>query len=141
VYTPAAGYSGQDSLRYQVCDDQLPALCAEAELRITVSGVNDAPLAFADSYSLSEDETLTVSAAAGLLANDSDPENDPLTALLESGPSKGTLTLNADGSFSYRPNANATGSDSFSYRASDGTLSSAPATVCSPVPKSAASLK
>ena len=61
-------------------------------------------------------------AAAGVLGNDADPDGDPLTAVLVSGPSHGTLTLNANGSFTYTPNANFNGTDSFTYRASDGTL-------------------
>ena len=67
--------------------------------------------------------------APGVLGNDSDPDGDPLTAVLVTGPSHGSLTLNANGSFSYTPAADFAGSDSFSYRASDGTVSSSPATV------------
>ena len=71
---------------------------------------------------------LTV-AAPGVLGNDTDPDGDPLTAALVTGPSHGTLTLNGNGSFTYTPAGNFTGSDSFTYRASDGTLTSNPATV------------
>ena len=60
--------------------------------------------------------------APGVLGNDSDPDGDPLTAVLVTGPSHGSLTLNANGSFSYTPAADFAGSDSFTYRASDGTL-------------------
>ncbi len=56
----------------------------------------------------------------GVLANDSDPENDSLTAVLVSGPANGVLTLNDDGSFSYTPDENYNGSDSFTYKATDG---------------------
>ena len=45
-------------------------------------------------------------AAPGVLANDTDPDGDPLTAVLVTGPSHGTLTLNANGSFTYTPAAN-----------------------------------
>ena len=68
-------------------------------------------------------------AAPGVLANDSDPDNNPLSAVLVSGPSHGTLTLNPDGAFTYTPATNHTGSDSFTYQASDGTLASELATV------------
>jgi VCBS repeat-containing protein len=68
-------------------------------------------------------------AAPGVLGNDSDPDGDPLTAVLVAGPSHGSLTLNANGSFSYTPAADVAGADSFSYRASDGTLTSNVATV------------
>ena len=89
---------------------------------------NRAPTAAADAYSTAEDTALTVT-APGVLANDSDPDGNPLSAVLVSGPSHGTLTLNANGSFTYTPAANYNGSDSFTYRASDGTLQSSPATV------------
>lgn len=64
-----------------------------------------------------------------MLANDTDPESDPLTAVLASSPSHGTLTLDSDGSFTYQPNANYHGADSFTYKANDGELDSEAATV------------
>ena len=64
-----------------------------------------------------------------VLANDRDPEGKPLTAVRVSGPTKGTLTLNANGTFTYRPNAGFVGTDSFTYRASDGLATSNVATV------------
>ena len=69
---------------------------------------NQVPVAVADSYTTAEDVVLTV-AAAGVLANDSDPDGNPLNAVLVTGPTKGTLALNANGSFTYTPNANANG--------------------------------
>ena len=63
-----------------------------------------------------------------MLANDTDPNGDALTAVLVTNPAHGTLTLNADGSFTYTPAGDYTGPDSFTYRASDGTPTSAPAT-------------
>ena len=86
---------------------------------ITVTAVNDAPVAVADSYSLSEDTSLTV-AAPGVLGNDTDVDGDALTAVLVTGPAHGTLTLNADGSFTYTPAADYNGPDSFTYKANDG---------------------
>jgi VCBS repeat-containing protein len=79
---------------------------------------NAAPVAVNDSYSLSEDGTLA-QPAPGVLANDTDSDGGPLTAQLEAGPAHGDLTLNADGSFTYTPAANYSGSDSFTYRAVD----------------------
>jgi VCBS repeat-containing protein len=99
-----------------------------ATVALTVSAVNDAPTVAADAYSTGEDTALTV-AAPGVLGNDSDPDGDSLHAVLGSGPSHGTLALNADGSFTYTPAANFNGSDSFTYRASDGRLESNLATV------------
>jgi VCBS repeat-containing protein len=63
------------------------------------------------------------------LGDDSDPDDDQLSAMLESGPSHGTLNLNANGSFTYTPKNNFNGTDSFTYRAKDGTLDSNLATV------------
>jgi VCBS repeat-containing protein len=96
---------------------------------ITIFGTNDAPVVNPESYTLDEDTTLTVSAASGVLANDSDVDGDTLTADLVTGPSHGTLVLNPDGSFSYTPDADYFGADSFTYRVFDGTTYSAPATV------------
>jgi VCBS repeat-containing protein len=64
-----------------------------------------------------------------VLANDTDADGDNLTAVLVSGPSHGTLTLNADGSFNYTPDANFNGSDSFSYKANEGVADSNVVTV------------
>ncbi len=87
-----------------------------------------APTAIGDSYSVVGGATLTVP-VPGVLGNDSDPQGDPLQAALASGPSQGSLTLQPDGSFSYTPTGDFVGVDSFGYTASDGELSSAPATV------------
>ena len=88
---------------------------------------NSAPTATGDSYTVAEDGTLTP--ATGVLANDSDPDGNPLTAALVAGPSHGTLTLNVNGTFTYNPSANYNGPDSFTYKANDGSLDSNVATV------------
>lgn len=64
-----------------------------------------------------------------MLSNDTDADEDTLSAVLLSGPSHGTLTLESDGSFSYAPNADYNGTDSFTYKANDGTEDSNVATV------------
>src|SRR5262249_20296085 len=89
---------------------------------------NNPPVANNDSYSTNEDTPLTAS-APGVLANDSDPDGDAITARLVSGPSHGTLTLNSNGSFTYTPAANYNGPDSFTYQANDGNANSNTATV------------
>ncbi|HSI18592.1 MAG TPA: Ig-like domain-containing protein [Sphingomonas sp.] len=81
----------------------------------------------ADAYATNEDNALVTSAQTGVLGNDLIPGT--LSALLETGPTHGTLTLNADGSFTYTPNANYNGNDSFTYRVNDGTTTSAPVAV------------
>ena len=126
TYTPAADYHGGDALTYQVCDTA--AACDTAEVAITVVSVNDAPVANDDTFAASEDSVLTVG-PPGILGNDTDADGNALAAVLVAGPAHGTLALNADGSFTYMPNLNFNGSDSFTYRASDGTAASATATV------------
>src|SRR5205085_10203530 len=67
---------------------------------LTVNSVNDAPVAAGDSYSLAEDSVLSV-AASGVLASEHDGDGDALAAGLVSGPAHDSLTLNANGSFTY----------------------------------------
>lgn len=88
-----------------------------------------APVALDDTYRTNMNTSLSVSAANGVLANDSDAENSPLTANLISGPNNGVLTLNPNGSFTYAPNTGFSGVDTFTYRAFDGGLESNTATV------------
>jgi VCBS repeat-containing protein len=126
TYTPDADYNGPDSFTYKANDGSTAS--GVATVNIGVTAVNDTPVAQDDSYSLSEDGSLTVP-AAGLLANDSDGDGDALTAALVSGPAHGTLSLNADGSFTYTPDADYNGADSFTYKANDGTANSPVATV------------
>lgn len=94
----------------------------------TVSEVNAAPSAAADSYSTPFATALTV-AAPGVLGNDTDPDGDALTAALATGPANGSATLNADGSFTYTPAGGFSGGDSFTYTATDPSGASATATV------------
>lgn len=94
----------------------------------TIVPVNSAPVAVANSYTTREDTVLSVT-APGLLGNDTDAEDDALTAKLASGAHHGEVKVNANGSFTYAPNANFNGSDSFAYRAYDGTAYSAATTV------------
>jgi VCBS repeat-containing protein len=89
---------------------------------------NTAPTAVNDSYTIAEDTPLNVG-APGVLGNDTDPDGNPLTATVVAGPAHGSMTLNANGSFSYTPAANYTGPDSFTYKANDGTSDSNVATV------------
>src|SRR5207244_1856118 len=126
AYTPAAGYFGSDSFTYSISDGQ--GGTAAGSVSVTVTKVNGPPVALGDSYSTNKNVALSI-AAPGVLANDTDPDGDTKTAVLVSGPSHGTLTLNANGSFTYTPAANYNGPDSFTYKASDGTLTSNVATV------------
>lgn len=89
---------------------------------------NAAPTANADAYATAYATALNVP-TAGVLGNDTDPNLQALTAQLVTNPTNGVVALNANGSFTYTPNAGFSGADSFTYRASDGTLTSSPATV------------
>jgi len=89
---------------------------------------NAPPVAIEDAYTTDEDVTLVV-AAPGVLSNDTDADNDPLTASLVADVSNGILTLQADGSFTYLSNLNFYGEDSFTYVANDGKVDSNIATV------------
>ena|GEM_PF-1142958 len=126
TYTPTTNYTGSDNFVFKANDGQADS--NHATVSITITPANDAPVAQNDSYTTNEDVPLVV-VASGVLGNDSDPDGDALSAVLVAGPTKGTLTLNANGSFTYIPQANYHGSDSFTYRASDGTAQSNVATV------------
>ena len=86
------------------------------------------PFSMDNNYTTDEDKALKV-APPGVLANDLDPDGDTLTAILESGPSNGSLTLISNGSFDYTPKSNFNGTDSFTYRSNGGGANSQVATV------------
>ncbi len=123
TYTPAPDFSGTDTITYVVKDSH--GGTATATVTVTVNPVNDPPVATDDAFKTDEDIAVTGS----VLGNDSDPDGDKLTALLIAGPEHGTLQLNADGTFTYTPDANFNGTDKFTYQANDGTAGSNIATV------------
>ncbi len=125
-YSPSQGYVGQDTFQYEASDGLLASNVAT--VTITISEVDDPPTAIDDQYSMDQDTVLSVP-APGVLDNDTDPENGPLTAILAGDVSSGTLVLNDDGSFTYTPDAGYYGIDSFTYTANDGTSNSNEATV------------
>src|SRR5207249_3077955 len=125
-YVPAANYSGTDSFTYKANDSQADS--GIDTVNITITAVNDAPVAVNDSYTTPEDTQLEVT-AAGVLANDSDQDGHPLSGVMVSSPTHGTLTLNDDGSLVYMPALNFNDTDIFTYKASDGQAQSGVATV------------
>ncbi|MEH3139831.1 MAG: Ig-like domain-containing protein [Mycobacterium kyogaense] len=127
TYTPTKDYNGTDSFTYVVTDAAGAAVTATVTL--TVGAVNDAPVAGNDSYTVDEDDTLTVGAGGGVLANDSDTESDPLTPVVATDPRHGSVTMNTDGSFVYKPNADFNGTDSFTYTVGDSAGGTATGTV------------
>ncbi|MEV7611908.1 FG-GAP-like repeat-containing protein [Streptomyces sp. NPDC089799] len=96
---------------------------------VLLNATNRTPTAANDSYNHVGADTPLVVGAPGVLGNDTDPDGSTLTASLVTGPAHGTLTLNANGSFSYQPGSGYVGSDSFTYKATDGTVDSNIATV------------
>jgi large repetitive protein len=132
TYTPSANFNGTTSFIYAVDDGA--GGTDTATVTVNVATTNDTPEAHNDSYTTAEDTLLTVNAATGVLDNDTDLDDllgplTTLTAAVVNEPDNGTLTLNANGSFTYAPDANYNGTDSFTYRANDGALNSSLATV------------
>ncbi|HEY3216270.1 MAG TPA: Ig-like domain-containing protein, partial [Candidatus Eisenbacteria bacterium] len=126
TYTPAANFSGTDWFTYTVSDGRGGTDIGSVTL--TVNPRPDPPTALNDSYSVVVNNSLVV-AAPGVLGNDSDLDGETLTASLVTAPVHGVLTLGANGSFTYTPNSNFLGADSFTYRAQDPGGLNASATV------------
>ncbi|MCA9214313.1 MAG: tandem-95 repeat protein, partial [Planctomycetales bacterium] len=114
VYDPQ-GFAGTTSFSYQINDGTNKSASATTTLVL-----NTPPEITNDSYNVTEDVAANVSAAQGVLQNDSDADGDALTVKLVEGTTNGTLNLNSDGSFTYTPNANYFGDDQFTYLVSDG---------------------
>lgn len=127
-YVPAANWFGTDTFTYRAVDGT--GQSDPAVVTVTVSPVNDIPVAADDGpFATNQGVPLVVPVANSLLLNDSDVENSPLTAVMGTASTNGTTVLNADGSFTFTPNTGFAGTTSFTYRASDGTGQSSPATV------------
>jgi hypothetical protein len=151
-YTPKPEFYGNDYFIFRVTDGQIAS--GEYWAYATVNQVDDPPIGRPDFYSTKYAQPLAVY-APGVLGNDFDPDDWSLTAQLVAGPSHGTLTLppppvgeedmlasmaggqpltavgqiGSNGSFYYAPDAGFTGTDTFTYRVSDGTNLSDPVTV------------
>jgi hypothetical protein len=120
VYTPAANYSGPDSFSFQASDGMVAS--NNATVSIAVTAINDPPVAVGATLTTSEDTAAPVALAA------SDIDSGNLTFNIVAGPAHGTLTGVAP-NLVYKPAANYSGPDSFSFQASDGAAASNNATV------------
>ena len=120
TYTPAANYKGADSFTFKANDGKLDS--ATATVTITVTAVNRPPVANAQSVTTAEDTAIAITLTA------SDPDGDTLTYSVVTGPAHGALTGTAP-NLTYTPVANYNSSDSFTFKANDGKLDSATATV------------
>ncbi|MGV0795174.1 Ig-like domain-containing protein [Mycolicibacterium sp. XJ1819] len=126
-YTPDADFHGTDTFSYTISDGN--GGTDSATVTITVTPVNDAPVARDDSYTVAEDTTLNVPAAGGVLAGDTDVDGDTLTVTGHTQPANGTVTVSANGALTYTPDADYHGTDTFSYTISDGNGGTDSATV------------
>ncbi len=115
-YVPNANFNGTVSFTYQVCDPA--SACATATATISVTAVNDAPVANADNATTNEDNVVVIN----IPSNDTDVDGtiDLTSEVITSTPAKGTLSVNSTtGEVTYTPNANTNGSDSFTYTVKD----------------------
>jgi len=120
IYTPNPNANGSDSFTLKANDGQLDS--TPATVSISITPVNDAPVANSQSVTTLEDNAVTITLTGG------DVEGSPLTFAVLTGPTKGTLS-GTPPNLTYTPNANANGSDSFTFSVNDGTVDSLPATV------------
>ena len=114
-YVPDANYAGADGFDYTIADGQ--GGTDTGHVSVTVTAVNDAPVAANDSATTAAGTPVTIS----VLANDSDVEGSALGVGTASDPPHGTVVANANGTITYTPDAGYSGSDAFGYTASDGT--------------------
>ena len=126
TYKPTTGYSGSDSFTYVIIDGH----GGTATATVTISVVNQAPSAQDDTKTTQENVPVTIA----VLANDTDPENDPLSIRGFTSPGHGIVTNNSV-NLIYTPTSGYSGSDSFTYTISDGHGNTANATVTVTVQK------
>ena len=112
TYTPAANYSGSDSFTVKAADGKGGE--AESTVTITVTPVNDAPVASNDAKTTAEDTPVSGQMAA------TDADGDGLTYTKGNDPTHGTLVVNGDGSYTYTPATGYVGTDTFTIVVSDG---------------------
>lgn len=126
IYTPDAGFTGTDTFTVHATDAGAPLHLhgllslfgwhtAQATVTVHVERANGWPIANDDWASTLEGTPVS----GNVLLNDVDPDGDPLTVELDSGPAHGTIAIDPLGEFVYTPNAGFSGIDSFTYRVSD----------------------
>ena len=122
IFVPFLGYTGTDTLTYQVCDDQVPAKCATAKQIITIKPLNiPNTTAAADDYKITPVNT---AATGNVKTNDTDPEGNFQTVTIQNTtiPGKGTLVLAADGNYTFTPVPGFTGPVDFAYTTCDNGI-------------------
>ncbi len=122
TYTPGADFNGADSFSYTVSDAASHESRTQS-VTLTVTAVNDAPVAAPDSFTVNEGSTTNLNLAAN--DNDADDGMDPGSIAIVSGPTHGSIVMNGDGTVDYTHDGSETASDSFTYTIEDltGTIS------------------
>lgn len=113
TFTPNLNWNGNTTFNYLVCDPF--GLCDTTSVSITITPVNDPPIANPDRFRVLKDSTIQET----VINNDSDPENDFLTYRIITNPVNGNVIFNPNGSFIYTPDTGYTGIDTFIYETCD----------------------
>jgi hypothetical protein len=114
TYTPAPDFDGSDTFTYTVSDGDL---ADTATVAVTVTSINDPPIAVDDAATTAEGTAVTVA----VLGNDSDPDGDTLAVVAVGRPASGSATTDGT-AVTYTPAPDFDGSDTFTYTVSDGDL-------------------
>ncbi|MEC9291283.1 MAG: Ig-like domain-containing protein [Pseudomonadota bacterium] len=137
-FQPDANWNGTETFSYRISDGN--GGVDSARVTINVKPVNDGPDAKNDSFTINEDQTLYLNGGSKLLANDRDIDGDSLNITHINGVrltggnqnidvGRGTVVVGSDGSMQFRPDRNWNGTETFTYRISDGNGGSDTATV------------
>jgi len=114
-YTPATGFTGTDGFLYTVSDGRGGSATAHVTVNV-VTPANHPPVAVNDTATTTKNTPVAIA----VLANDSDPDGDPLRVTSVTAPAHGTAAINTDNTVTYTPASGFTGSDGFNYTISDG---------------------
>ena len=114
TYTPNSDFSGTDEFRYRISDGRDGT--DTAIVRIAVQKPNNPPVAQDNRATTKYSQPITID----VLSNDNDPDGEQLTVTIEAQPSNGSAVVNDNGTVTYTPNSDFSGTDEFRYRISDG---------------------
>jgi parallel beta-helix repeat protein/VCBS repeat-containing protein len=117
-YTPDLEFTGSDSFTFSARDATITTATVTVSITVDTNNFNTAPTAYSGAFTTNEDVALI-----GTLSG-ADLEDASLTFTLGTGTTNGTLSLSSTGGFTYTPTVNYNGSDSFTFRVSDGILNS-----------------